>query len=88
MAYPCVVEFRLQSDIFALLLVLRAEDLEFLGLQRRLDVGGVWGVLASIWASVKVWNVHGKDGDIFVSMCRREDVGNVREWWDQEHGGW
>ena len=83
MAYPCVVEFCLQADIFAFLFVLRAEDLQLFGLQRRLDIGGVWGALACIGTQVDLWYVHGKDGDIFLSMYKVEDAGDVREWFDK-----
>lgn len=40
-SYPGVVEFCLETDIFAFLFVLCTQDLEFLWLERAFDVGRV-----------------------------------------------
>lgn len=48
MLYPCVVELCLEADVLAFFLVLCAQDLELVGLQRRLDVGGVCRVLGVV----------------------------------------
>jgi hypothetical protein len=40
-AYPSIVELCLQADIFALLLVLRPQYLQLLGLQRAFDISGI-----------------------------------------------
>lgn len=45
-AYPCIVELCLKADVFAFFLILCAQDLQLVGLEGRLDIGGVCRVSA------------------------------------------
>ena len=59
---PGIVELGLEADIFALLLILCAQNLEFVGLERRLYVGSICAALAP--ARHALGSLHGSDGDM------------------------